>query len=401
MTRGRKVLFGTITLVSVLAVAEGGARAYAAIRHGNPRALSYGFAFLGRIAEGTAHATPNTPNPFAALNDQEVATDRAFALRHPSARFDDWRPEEPRTRQVLVGDVIATLNRHGFRGRELTPTTEDSAPRIGVFGGSFAFGHGLRDDETWPARLEQRLTAEGRRVEVLNFGTNGANVYGVLATVVQVTRHVPLDFVVMVSAYNNHALLPIERNFTWARVADFYLYNSSMLHVMLKEKLSVTAGQPVDYGLYRQRVRVDAAAVDAWIRSYRTRLQQAALLCRERNMHLVLMGQPQVFFDTRVDALDLYDTGEVARLHEQIAAGHALWLADLEFFLQARLNIEARTVATQAGVGFVDAANIFAGDKASYFLDQIHPNRAGSEIIADTLAAFLRARLPRRGAPAE
>jgi hypothetical protein len=118
-------------------------------------------------------------------------------------------------------------------------------------------------------------------------------------------------------------------------------------------------------------------------------------------MHLVLMGQPQVFFDTRVDALDLYDTGEVARLHEQIAAGHALWLADLEFFLQARLNIEARTVATQAGVGFVDAANIFAGDKASYFLDQIHPNRAGSEIIADTLAAFLRARLPRRGAPAE
>jgi lysophospholipase L1-like esterase len=393
MTRTKKIAFGAITVVIVLSALEGGARLYAAIRHDNPRALLYGIAFLGRLAEGSRVDTVTAP--FAVLKDQEAATDRAFALRHAPARFEDWRADQPPAGQVLVGDVSATINRHGFRGHELTPTTNGATTRIGVFGGSFVFGHGLRDDETWTMLLERRLAAGGRSVEVLNFGNNGANVYGVLSTLVHVTRHLPLDVVVMVTAYNNHALLPIERHHTWARVADFYLYNLSLLHVMVKEKLSVAAGHPVDYGLYRQQVRVDAAAVDEWVTSYRTRLRQAAQLCRERNLQLVLVGQPQVFFDARIDALDMYDAGEVARVQRELSAGRPLWLADLEFYLQARLNIAARDVAAGEGVAFVDAANLFVGRKARYFLDQIHPNRAGSEVIANTLAAFLLPRLPR------
>jgi hypothetical protein len=393
MSRRKKIAFGTVTLFVVLLAAEGAARVYSALRHDNPRAFSYGFAFLSRIVEGDVAIAHS---PFSTVHDHAAATDRTFATRNAPAPFEEWRHVDPEARQVLVGDVIATVNRHGFRGREFTPPAGTSPPRVGIFGGSFVFGHGLRDDETWPSLVERRLNQRGSRVEVLNFGNNGANVFGVLSTLVQVTRHMPLDIVVLVSAYNNHALLPMERSHTWARVADFYLYNLSLLHVMLKEKLSVAAGQPVDYGLYRQQVRVDAAAVDEWITSYRTRLQQAALLCRERKIQLVLAGQPQVFFDARVDALDMYDADEVKRRHEDIAAGRSLWLADLEFYLQARLNIEARRVANAEGVHFVDLAGLFRGDKGPYFLDQIHPNRAGSEIIAEALTSFLQPRLPRR-----
>ncbi len=69
---------------------------------------------------------------------------------------------------------VVTTNALGFRDageRALAPTP--GVPRILCLGGSNTFGATVSDGETWPARLEQALAAQGRRAEVWNLGVSG------------------------------------------------------------------------------------------------------------------------------------------------------------------------------------------------------------------------------------
>lgn len=60
----------------------------------------------------------------------------------------------------------------GFRSAELG-AEQVAVPRILCLGDSFTFGVGARDAETWPAQLEVKLTAAGKKTEVVNAGVMG------------------------------------------------------------------------------------------------------------------------------------------------------------------------------------------------------------------------------------
>ncbi|HXK26221.1 MAG TPA: GDSL-type esterase/lipase family protein [Myxococcota bacterium] len=78
----------------------------------------------------------------------------------------------------MTGDVVYEINADGFRGRAYAPTPAPDVFRIVVLGASTTFGWGVREGETWPARLERILDGrDGRRVEVLNLAVNGYNPY--------------------------------------------------------------------------------------------------------------------------------------------------------------------------------------------------------------------------------
>ncbi len=62
-------------------------------------------------------------------------------------------------------------NSIGLRGGEIDPGSYGE--RILAIGDSFTYGHGVQDDETYPAVLERRLRASGRDVVVLNAGVPG------------------------------------------------------------------------------------------------------------------------------------------------------------------------------------------------------------------------------------
>ena len=67
--------------------------------------------------------------------------------------------------------VSVSINTAGARGPERPTAKPADVRRILVFGGSNVFGAMLRDDETWPARLERELNRhEAGRYEVWNFG---------------------------------------------------------------------------------------------------------------------------------------------------------------------------------------------------------------------------------------
>lgn len=56
-----------------------------------------------------------------------------------------------------------------------TPAPEPAAarPRVVVLGDSIAAGYGLRREESFPARLQERIDREGLRFEVVNAGVSG------------------------------------------------------------------------------------------------------------------------------------------------------------------------------------------------------------------------------------
>jgi hypothetical protein len=75
-----------------------------------------------------------------------------------------------------IFDATYTVGADGFR---LTPPAADAdadAGRVNLFGGSYAFGHGLEDDETLAFYLGRALDAEVR-----NFGINGGGPHEALA----------------------------------------------------------------------------------------------------------------------------------------------------------------------------------------------------------------------------
>jgi len=69
-------------------------------------------------------------------------------------------------------------NSHGFRSPALEVEREPSSVRIICLGDSQTFGNGVAQDETYPARLQSRLSLQAPPgpVEVINAGVGGYNI---------------------------------------------------------------------------------------------------------------------------------------------------------------------------------------------------------------------------------
>ena len=86
-------------------------------------------------------------------------------LPHPARRFT----LKPSQIAYTYGAPV-TIDERGFRNNSANPP--DSGPVVFGLGDSFTFGMGVRNEETWPAQLEQRLTQRtGHAVRVVNGGT--------------------------------------------------------------------------------------------------------------------------------------------------------------------------------------------------------------------------------------
>lgn len=83
---------------------------------------------------------------------------------------------QPDQKAYTLGS-LATINRWGFRGRDWTIEKPNGVVRVAVLGSSYAFGHGVGDEEMYSAQLErilnQRPSSDGTRYEVMSFGLGG------------------------------------------------------------------------------------------------------------------------------------------------------------------------------------------------------------------------------------
>jgi len=90
-----------------------------------------------------------------------------LAYLHTYSPVYGWTPR-PSFRHTLAGSET-TINRLGYRGREVTRAREAGRPRVVMLGDSITFGYGVRDDETFSAVMETLAPP----LEVVNLGVQG------------------------------------------------------------------------------------------------------------------------------------------------------------------------------------------------------------------------------------
>jgi lysophospholipase L1-like esterase len=74
---------------------------------------------------------------------------------------------------VLAGAYVK-INALGFRDYEYSLKKPIGYKRIAIIGDSFTFGYGVQLNESYPKLMEKKLNSS-QKIQVLNFGGNGAN----------------------------------------------------------------------------------------------------------------------------------------------------------------------------------------------------------------------------------
>jgi len=120
--------------------------------------------------------------------------DRLPGLFSPNAAFTDMRnPNLPH--RVRVDSL-------GFRGADIPRAPKAGTLRVVMLGDSFVYGDFVHDEETLPARLQERLAASCGPTEVINAGLPGSTITEQLE---MVRRILPLrpDFVIVTFTEND------------------------------------------------------------------------------------------------------------------------------------------------------------------------------------------------------
>lgn len=148
----------------------------------------------------------------------EGATDYAGHLIRPHARPDIIFELVPDLDVVFHGARVTT-NARGFRGPERSPQPDPGVVRIVALGDSVLFGWGVGNEETWLARLEQRLAERPGdcRYETINTGVPGYNTVMEIAVLEEKGLAFRPDIVLIDYVGNDLGLpnfLPREEDFT-------------------------------------------------------------------------------------------------------------------------------------------------------------------------------------------
>jgi len=109
-----------------------------------------------------------------------------------------------------------TTNSMGYRGAEIAARKQPGEFRILFTGDSFVYGDFVNDDQTLPARLEQRLNERCANVRVVNAGLGDASILEEAQLIDRGLRLSP-DLVVLVFGENDIA--DLNRPSTWDRLA--------------------------------------------------------------------------------------------------------------------------------------------------------------------------------------
>lgn len=124
-----------------------------------------------------------------------------------------YEPDPPRRYRLRPGfrgrvgnqaeyDTAVSIDRLGMRGGEVGPKAP-GAIRILALGDSFTFGVGAREEQTWPARLQESLRALGLPVEVLNAGAPGFGIPDEVAWFERYGRELRPDLVIVAAFLAN------------------------------------------------------------------------------------------------------------------------------------------------------------------------------------------------------
>jgi lysophospholipase L1-like esterase len=332
----------------------------------------------------------------------------------------------------LVHSTVRAFDTQGLFPNDAQGLARRPRRLILAVGDSRTFGVGVDVGATWVEQLQHRLAG----TEVVNLGVPGYSAWQGRVTLERALQHLELsrpDLVIFAFGFNDrrYVMSPEDADGTAAFSRHARWANRAAL--LRRFALLSRWRGPEASGRARQRLDLGSVVPRLPVSRFQRELGSVAALCAERGIRLVLLWMP----DNPAEAGDLRAGLLAARSHDLGAALAAFQRGsrtDNVFSDAARLELarvyerlgraeEARVARTSSrlfrsvsggypilsdlsyrkathqaarshGVAVVDAARRLEAEPG-VFLDFCHFDARGHRIIADLLAAQLRAGVPR------
>jgi len=290
------------------------------------------------------------------------------------------------------GEVV-TINEDGFRGTSWRRDKPEGTRRVIVLGGSAAFGVGATgDDRVLAPQLERRLDAvaraRGLRVEVWNAGVIGYD--STQELVLLATRLIDRapDVVVLLDGWNDFHQSASGPDRDQALLHPKFLQNDALLvrrtrpGVELLRGLALFRAFEAMAGRARRRSAPRGEYGDYFDHTegalpiFERNLRAMVRLARAYGVTAVLAPQPEIFQRAAPPPAEV----ELRRSYER--RGYAGYSTAA----YPRFVAPAAAVATSESACFVDGTTAFDGRDDVAFVDFVHFNDRGHELLADFLA---------------
>jgi lysophospholipase L1-like esterase len=285
--------------------------------------------------------------------------------------------------RVAGADRQVTINRWGFRGRDLAMVKPHGALRVAAIGDSITFGMEAEDDESvWVSRLAERLREPlgPTPIEAINAAVPG---YTLALSAERLLRDVaPFapDIVIVlqtatdIAAHSRRQFASQEREGDGRSPFARLLAEHSLLINLVRQNAAPLLARWMPSGRHD---RLD----ERGLQEYEDKLTRLFDECRRRGWRAVLCTSPRSFGDAGSPA-DQYVLAGTALLNNP-----ALSLVGLNDAYD-RYNDVIRDVAARQGATLVDLDRLVPRGR-TYFVDATHLNNAGHALVAECVASAL------------
>ncbi len=378
----KKICFSLIITVLFFILLEFSARTYHYLKYKDIGVYSYGMKTLKGAIDDLFTSTKTTDNYNYA--EIEHMADEAFTKRMIK---HDIKERSPLT--ITQWGYPVRMNNVGFRGPDILINKPTDTVRIITMGGSFVNCVGVDDEYTWEVLLQKDLDHKAiGKYEVINGGEGAANVNHILIRLIDRVIELKPDYLIFISAYNNHSSLRSEIHLSLSWRLSKFMYNVSQFYAMLRERLALKIYKDNNYFLYNYKVRVTSQEVENLLKKYKKRLEQIRIICDENQIKPIFGMQPEFIPNGLAELQNLLDDRKIAQLSNKLNKQKELSYYELEYYLQALLNRELKRFAIENKLLLFDGVSIFPEDKYPFFIDQIHLNQKGTLLFAAALYDF-------------
>jgi lysophospholipase L1-like esterase len=345
--------------------------------------------FLLLLLEGLLRAFHY--NPFGEILKNES---RAIFIR-PSKNPQRIFEATPNTSGQGWGTQV-TINRFGFRGRNYAVDKPPDTYRIVVIGDSITFGNNLPPDANYPALLEKRFAASGKKVEILNLALGGYDTLQEVATLEDVGLQFHPDLVLIGYCINDIGIASGNLNY----IKRLQKYGDPVYHLRLAQWIRVQMDR-IEEEQFTETANMPASFHDTYKNTMADISQDDALpsLMKQLSDELAKPGIHAVFTG------DYTNDDHIRRLRFALEKLHTLQTTAnfkvstiiFPYLLEKPENHTAYQLSYQIvehemqrlGFSVIDIDTPFVSAGLEHLLlrdnDGIHPNALGHRIVAETL----------------
>lgn len=285
----------------------------------------------------------------------------------------------------LDSHLLHTKNSLGFRGEELVDT---SKLKIICMGGSTTECFYLNDGKDWPNRLGTKMKAIDPSIWLNNAGMDGQSTFGNLQMLKQYIVGLKPNYIILMCGLNDMSLKKPGKFDKYEGKWYQKIYNTLELPSTIVNL--IRAGNAKKAGLNHQFF-IDLSKAETlemsdsqvmkrleeekkYIGAYKVRLREFAKICKDNNIHLILVAQSILFSNEK----DLLTNVNLGKLKTGDING------ETRAYILKMYNKSTFDIAEELDIPFINLAARLPKD-SRFFYDGYHFTNDGADIASDII----------------